>query len=127
MKKALFIILSLIFSVPEVSANSLDELYRDLIKSDNEGYLPLFVKNRKVPDILTDDKIPTEEVMPAPQQLLPNPPKSALRIRANNRKKRLKPIFWHGKIPLKLSAKTGLRRLSLKKSPNAPNKTIPAP
>ena len=123
MKKALFIILSLIFSVPEVSANSLDELYRDLIKSDNEGYLPLFVKNRKVPDILTDDKIPTEEVMPAPAAVTAEPSE----IRANNRKKRLKPIFWHGKIPLKLSAKTGLRRLSLKKSPNAPNKTIPAP
>lgn len=73
MKKALFIILSLIFSVPEVSANSLDELYRDLIKSDNEGYLPLFVKNRKVPDILTDDKIPTEGVMPAPAAVTAEP------------------------------------------------------
>ena len=58
MKKIVFIILSLMFAAPESSANSLDELYRDLIRADNEGYLPLFVKNRKVPDILSDDKIP---------------------------------------------------------------------
>ena len=33
-------------------AASLDELYRDIIRSDNRGYLPLFVKNRKTPDSL---------------------------------------------------------------------------
>ena len=119
MKKALFIILSLIFSVPEVSANSLDELYRDLIKSDNEGYLPLFVKNRKVPDILTDDKIPTEEVMPAPAAVTAEPSEISF---TDPRKQQEEAI----KVDI-LSAKTGLRRLSLKKSPNAPNKTIPAP
>ena len=58
MKKIVFIILSLMFAAPESSANSLDELYRDLIRADNEGYLPLFVKNRQAPDILSDDKIP---------------------------------------------------------------------
>ena len=73
MKKAVFIILSLIFLVPQASANSLDELYRDLIKSDNEGYLPQFVKNRKVPDILTDDNISAEEVTPAPAVVTTNP------------------------------------------------------
>ena len=57
MKQIVFIILTLIFAQPAFSANSLDELYRDLIRADNEGYLPLFVKNRKVPDILSDDKI----------------------------------------------------------------------
>lgn len=35
--------------------------------------MPLFVKNRKVPDILTDDKIPTEEVMPAPAAVTAEP------------------------------------------------------
>ncbi len=30
--------------------SSLDELYRDVIRSDNQGYLPLFVKNRNTPD-----------------------------------------------------------------------------
>ena len=55
MKQIVFIILTLIFAQPAFSANSLDELYRDLIRADNEGYLPLFVKNRKVPDILSDD------------------------------------------------------------------------
>lgn len=33
-------------------ASSLDDLYRDIIRSDNKGYLPLFVKNRTIPDIL---------------------------------------------------------------------------
>lgn len=38
------------------SASSLDELYRDIIRSDNRGYLPLFVKNRQVPgDLLIDE------------------------------------------------------------------------
>lgn len=31
-------------------AASLDDLYRDIIRSDNEGYLPLFVLNRTTPD-----------------------------------------------------------------------------
>ena len=52
MKQIVFIILSLMFAAPESSANSLDELYRDIIRSDNQGYLPMFVKNRDIPDIL---------------------------------------------------------------------------
>lgn len=36
-------------------AASLDDLYRDIIRSDNEGYLPLFVKNRSTPDILNEE------------------------------------------------------------------------
>ena len=35
-------------------ASSLDDLYRDIIRSDNRGYLPLFVKNRKAPDFLME-------------------------------------------------------------------------
>lgn len=36
-----------------VYAASLDGLYRDIIRSDNQGYLPLFVKNRTEPEINT--------------------------------------------------------------------------
>lgn len=38
-----------------VLATSLDELYRDVVKSDNEGYLPMFVKNRRIPDIFSEE------------------------------------------------------------------------
>lgn len=31
------------------NAASLDDLYREIIRSDNSGYLPLFVKNRQEP------------------------------------------------------------------------------
>jgi len=37
------------------SATSLDELYRDIIRSDNSGYLPLFVKNRNEQIILIEE------------------------------------------------------------------------
>lgn len=38
-------------------ASSLDELYRDIVRSDNQGYLPLFVKNRNIPDILIEEEL----------------------------------------------------------------------
>lgn len=38
-----------------VIASSLDDLYRDIIRSDNSGYLPLFVKNRQAPIILIEE------------------------------------------------------------------------
>ena len=57
-------ILKLIFSIgiifiytSSVWAASLDELYRDIVRSDNMGYLPLFVKNRKEPDVAVDDAL----------------------------------------------------------------------
>lgn len=50
------IALALLFSKP-VLATSLDELYRDIIKSENRGYLPLFVKNRTIPDILIEEEV----------------------------------------------------------------------
>lgn len=52
-------------------AASLDELYRDVIKSDNEGYLPMFVKNRNTPDILEDDDV----VQKVPEVKTPEAPK----------------------------------------------------
>lgn len=38
-----------------VHATSLDELYRDIVRDDNSGYLPLFVKNRTAPNFIFDD------------------------------------------------------------------------
>lgn len=49
--------LPLLFLSADAAAASLDDLYRDIIRSDNQGYLPLFVKNRKMPDILGTEKI----------------------------------------------------------------------
>lgn len=74
MKKLLFIIIALLSFSNLASASSLDELYRDLIKSDNEGYLPMFVKNRHTPDVLLDDKLPaSENLQPAPVQVTTEP------------------------------------------------------
>lgn len=39
------------------SATSLDELYRNIVRSDNQGYLPMFVKNRSIPDVLIEEEI----------------------------------------------------------------------
>ena len=66
-----FMTLLFIALLPDASlaASSLDELYRDIIRSDNQGYLPLFVKNRKVPgDLLIDeDNISSiKHLQPAP-------------------------------------------------------------
>ncbi len=35
---------------------SLDEIYRDVIRSDNSGYLPIYVKNRNAPQFLLDEE-----------------------------------------------------------------------
>ena len=40
-----------------VQAASLDDLYRDIIRSNNSGYLPLFVKNRQEPNAMLDDEV----------------------------------------------------------------------
>ena len=55
MKKIIYILLFTII-IPHLSqAQSLDEIYRDIVKAENEGYLPLYVKNRKAPDFLNED------------------------------------------------------------------------
>ncbi len=59
MKRHLYFILYFCLSfllVSQAKASSLDELYREIIRSDNDGYLPLFVKNRSVPDILIEEE-----------------------------------------------------------------------
>ena len=49
------VVFSCFFSSKAFSV-SLDELYRDIIRSDNRGYLPLFVKNRTAPLILLEEE-----------------------------------------------------------------------
>ncbi len=49
-----------------VQATSLDELYRDIVREDNSGYLPLFVKNRNAPEFILDEE--------SLRQTAPNPP-----------------------------------------------------
>ena len=63
--KFLFINLVLCFlSTHNVTAAGLDQIYRDLVRSDNRGYLPLFVKNRHTPNILGEGFLARE--MPQP-------------------------------------------------------------
>lgn len=57
MRYLVLIIASLIWTniiSQTAQAASLDDLYRDIIRSDNQGYLPLFVKNRQEPEIHPD-------------------------------------------------------------------------
>ena len=50
-------------------ATSLDEMYRDVIRSDNSGYLPLFVKNRKAPVVVLEES-ELVEVRPSAEKSL---------------------------------------------------------
>ena len=64
--KKVFVILSILCCLSGFAqksfATSLDELYRDVIRSENSGYLPMFVKNRKVPMVTLeeDDLVPVK-------------------------------------------------------------------
>ena len=48
---------------PSAFSSSLDDLYRDIIRSDNRGYLPLFVKNRRAPVIMIEEDDLPEDSM----------------------------------------------------------------
>ena len=60
-----------LFAWNTAQASSLDELYRDIIRSDNRGYLPLFVKNRKVPDALFETEDYQKPHKTAPEDNIP--------------------------------------------------------
>lgn len=67
MKKANYIFLAFLLSLcslNKVQAAGLDEIYRDLVRSDNRGYLPLFVKNREAPKIFSDENFAKEVTRP---------------------------------------------------------------
>ncbi len=74
MNKKLKIILSLLIffsSVQTGQAASLDEIYRDIVRDDNSGYLPIFVRNRNRPELLFEDKLPKEEIKTEKKQEQP--------------------------------------------------------
>ncbi|MFI3241317.1 MAG: SEL1-like repeat protein [Alphaproteobacteria bacterium] len=53
----LIFILSFFAFLPNIcfgETTNLDEIYREIVKADNEDYLPLFVKNREAPNFLKD-------------------------------------------------------------------------
>ncbi len=54
LKTWVFIGFLAIFPLGNSQAMSLDEIYRDVVRSDNKGYLPMFVKNREAPDFVVD-------------------------------------------------------------------------
>jgi len=58
------VFLAVLLNINDVFAAGLDEIYRDLVRSDNRGYLPLFVKNRTTPLFIDEDKLvePIENV-----------------------------------------------------------------
>lgn len=64
------IFVSILFCTTSFPANaaSLDELYREIIREDNDGYLPIFVKNRNQPELLFEEEIKATISPQTPQQ-----------------------------------------------------------
>ena len=60
----LYAFLAMFVGVKCSSATGLDQIYRDLVRSDNRGYLPLFVKNRNTPEVGSSDKLLEEVAEP---------------------------------------------------------------
>lgn len=54
--KITFLTVFAVFLSSSAGAASLDELYRSIIRDDNEGYLPIYVKNRARPEMLFGDE-----------------------------------------------------------------------
>lgn len=40
----------------QAQSTSLDAIYRDLVRSDNLGYLPIYIKNRNAPEFIIDEE-----------------------------------------------------------------------
>lgn len=53
-KIILFLLFLLVPQLVFAQVSNLDEIYREIVKSENQDYLPLFVKNREAPDFLRD-------------------------------------------------------------------------
>ena len=67
MKKVNFLVLVSVLGClvsPNSFAAGLDEIYRDLVRSDNRGYLPLFVKNREAPKIFEEESLSSDITKP---------------------------------------------------------------
>lgn len=83
-KTVCFFILLSFFVAPNSYATSLDDIYRDIIRSNNSGYLPLFVKNRHLPDVLLSE----EELQELPKS-------SNLKLLSPNAKVKLSSDYNH--------------------------------
>ncbi len=59
------------FNANAAAAPSLDDIYRDIIRSDNRGYLPLFVKNRQAPVLLAEEEDALKAVAPVKSSASP--------------------------------------------------------
>lgn len=79
-----FLITIILLAAQDGHATSLDDIYRDIIRSNNSGYLPLFVKNRHQPSLLLDD----EDLQEAPSP-------SQLKLLSPNQKVKLSSDFNH--------------------------------
>ena len=58
MNKYLKLIITLVVTIfysDIACAANLDEIYRDIVRDDNQGYLPIFVKNRNQPELLFEE------------------------------------------------------------------------
>jgi len=65
---------------------SLDEIYRDVVRSDNRGYLPMFVKNRTAPDFLDEEFVLKDVPEPKPEDTSPVNPDLEIVKLENQRK-----------------------------------------
>ncbi len=69
--KIFFTLLAICFCSQTAHAVGLDEIYRDLVRDDNKGYLPIFVKNRNQPELLFEEDFiktyPQAEVKDIPE------------------------------------------------------------
>lgn len=51
---SLTLVCSFCATINQAQSTSLDEMYRDLVRSNNAGYLPTYIKNRNAPEFLID-------------------------------------------------------------------------
>lgn len=65
--KITFLAAFTVFLSSSAGAASLDELYRSIIRDDNEGYLPIYVKNRARPEMLFGEEFDNIPDKPAPK------------------------------------------------------------
>ncbi len=84
-KYALLTLLLICFSAADgwAQTSSLDELYRDIVRSDNRGYLPLFVKNRSIPDILVEEELLKKNLNSEQPEELKEPIPAAVKLTDN--------------------------------------------
>jgi len=127
-KTLVFTSFMLLAVIGMAQAMSLDEIYRDIVKADNRGYLPMFVKNRAAPDF-EDNHVDLSGVPdPAPDDNTPVNPDLEIVKLENQRKIREEKLKaelarWHAVVE---NVKAGnvtpveLRALEVKADDNNP-------